>query len=206
MRWAPLAIALLSLCCARPAHCRPGDSFCHIETWFFVSRFSCAVKGYCQIYLTTLLSGGATFSGVAGADALCNSDVNRPSLLSTYKAFLASSSGTVRRATVTANLGDGQVDWVLQPNMRYFRGDGVTLIGTTASNGLLGFNLANAPTGTSSYWTGMNTSWQHAADCAGWSFSGTGLLGNGLQVSSAAISGAGQNCNFPGFGLLCAEQ
>ncbi len=158
------------------------------------------------MFMTSVLPGGATFTGVSGADLLCNSDAGRPSVLPTYKALIASSSGTIRRASVTANAGDGQVDWVLQPSMQYRRSDGVTVVGTTGTNSLFAFNLTNSPLVSGAYWTGLNGSWQNAADCGGWTFSGTALLGNGAQTTNASISAAGQNCNFAGFGLLCIEQ
>lgn len=96
------------------------------------------------------------------------------------------------------------MDWVLYPSMQYRKQDG-TVIGSTGANSLFVFNLA-APPSTTTYWTGMNTSWQSAADCAGWTNSGTALAGNGAVVTTAVLSAAGVNCNVTNMGLLCVEQ
>lgn len=176
---------------------------CSPETWLLVYKYTCAARGFCKIFGTPALSAGATFSGVSGADQICNADPDRPSVLTSFKAFIA--SGATRRATVTSNIGDGQVDWVLMPSTQYRKPDG-TIIGSTGANSLFVFNLTN-PASATTYWTGMNTSWQSAADCSGWTNIGsTALVGNGANTTTAMISAAGVNCNVTNMGLLCIEQ
>ena len=52
--------------------------------------------------------------GIAGADAVCNSDAAKPSITpNIYKAMIV--DGTTRKASTTTNAGDGQIDWVLLP-------------------------------------------------------------------------------------------
>ncbi len=82
--------------------------------------------------------------GIAGADGICNSDPAKPANSGSYKAMLA--SGTIRRASVTPNSGDGQIDWVFRPNQAYVRLNG-TLIMTTNSSGLFIFGTLNTSVG-----------------------------------------------------------
>ncbi|MBK9497992.1 MAG: DUF1554 domain-containing protein [Leptospiraceae bacterium] len=148
--------------------------------------------------------------GIAGADALCNSDGAKPSILpNTYKAMIV--DGTNRKASNTANAGDGQVDWVFLPNTSYFRTDGTTLIKTTNANSIFVFPLTNSfDTPGIPYWTGLNTDWTTSSNrCAtDWtSTTGNGQAGQATMLTVASISGGGPPpCNAALPRLLCVQQ
>ncbi len=44
-----------------------------------------------------------------------------------------------RRATITPDKGDGQIDWVLLPSHTYRTFDNASVVGFTGSNGLFAF-------------------------------------------------------------------
>jgi hypothetical protein len=148
--------------------------------------------------------------GIAGADALCNSDGAKPSILpNVYKAMIV--DGTNRKASNTANAGDGQVDWVFLPNTSYFRTDGTTLIKTTNANSIFVFPLTSSfDTPGIPYWTGLNTDWTTSSNrCAtDWtSTTGNGQAGQATMLTSASISGGGPPpCNAALPRLLCVQQ
>jgi hypothetical protein len=81
-----------------------------------------------------------------------------------YRAMFA--DGADRIASVTANTGDGQVDWVLRPWTAYVNEDG-DLLAITDAAALLGVhdgvfaNLTNAidPGNNGGTWTGLNQDW-----------------------------------------------
>lgn len=130
--------------------------------------------------------GGAGMTAVEGADALCP------------VGFLAMfSDGSDRIATITANAGDGQVDWVLQPWVAYYNLDGEH-VWTTDESALLGVvdgaaqNLLNAVGATNAVWTGLNADWRASMDvnCLNWTTSSgatTGPIGNYGQVTRAFL-------------------
>lgn len=125
----------------------------------------------------------ANFGGIAQADAYCNLDSNKPekllSLGADYKAMLV---GDTRRASVSPNAGDGQIDWVLQPLQEYKRAD-ETVIGTTNSAGLFTFPLQNFFDGNYTIWTGLDQTWRNQIvngkqiNCLNWTSSNTGESG-----------------------------
>ena len=132
---------------------------------FFASQKKAAFKGVIFIVTNT----DAQFGGVSGADTKCSNNI--PSGLSgSFKAFIVNYTSPTRRATITANAGDGQLDWVLQPNTEYIREDGSTLIGKTNAQSLLEFPLQNSIGTAGLNWTGLNTDWTAIiSDCANWS-------------------------------------
>jgi len=109
--------------------------------------------------------------GVTGADANCMADDNYPGT-GTYKALIV--DGLNRIASVSANAGDGQVDWVLKANSNYYLTDGATKIMTTDENSLFTFgSLDNSFNGVgfagSPSWTGLNQDWTaNANNCNFW--------------------------------------
>ncbi|TGK87680.1 DUF1554 domain-containing protein [Leptospira noumeaensis] len=169
--------------------------------------------------LKTFITGATysipTIGSVAGADSICNSDGGKPSGGSTYKALLVDESGCsslpCRRASITANVGDGQIDWVLKPNTNYVRADGVTPIMTTNANGLFIFGtLTNswttaAVTGIS----GMAGTWNTFSNssCSNYSNGATGTVTTTQynQTGSGSLSSAGLSCT-NSYSLLCIEQ
>ncbi|PJZ46557.1 DUF1554 domain-containing protein [Leptospira brenneri] len=145
--------------------------------------------------------------GISGADATCSSDPNCP-LGSQCKAMLVTDSG-IRRATVTGNLGDGQVDWVLKPFTSYYRSDNITLIGSTNAVSLLIFPLqAGIDSASVTTWTGMGSSWDSQPDhCSNWgnSISGNGVVGDSISTSASVLSNLNVGCTSD-LKFYCAEQ
>jgi hypothetical protein len=199
-------IAASAISCSYSSACDSADFTCQPALTFLFTRLRCAIRGSCQMFLSSPFPGGATFIGISGADSVCNNEPARPILIATYKAFIVSS--TVRRASVTAGVGDGQIDWVLQPSTVYTRADG-TLIAQTNSNSIFTFPLAASFSPSPGViWTGLAGNWTNgAADCSGWTGTATtALIGNANVTSNASISAAGNNCNTAGYMLLCVEQ
>ncbi|EOQ96476.1 PF07588 family protein [Leptospira wolbachii serovar Codice str. CDC] len=86
-----------------------------------------------RLFVSTIAYMGGSFGGISGADTICSSDIKCPAG-STCKAMIL---GSTRVATQSANLGDGQVDWVLHPNAHYYLTNNITLIANTNSSSLL---------------------------------------------------------------------
>ena len=160
----------------------------------------------------------ATFDGnlggSAGADAKCMADTNYTDQVGgtgTYKAMIADVN---RKASITPNIGDGQIDWVLQPSTTYVRPDG-TIIMTTGTNGLFDFNggdqLTNSLDGLSPiYFTGIQPTWVNNTTfhCADWttnSISNAAVSGSGTEINGLAINENNPICDTMGK-LFCVEQ
>ncbi|HAK60825.1 MAG TPA: hypothetical protein DCO77_10650 [Nitrospiraceae bacterium] len=145
-------------------------------------------------------------NSIDGADAFCsNTDFGNPGT-GMYKAMVV--DGVNRIASVTADAGDGQVDWVLKPDTSYFRLDGVTLIGTTNAQGLLNFPLTNSVSTGGTFWSGLSDDWTtNANTCTGW-MDGTagvqGATGSGSATTISFLQGGIQNCDVLTT-LLCVE-
>lgn len=163
-----------------------------------------------KIIFTTVSQFDGNLRGVSGADDSCMSDENYPGT-GTYKALIVDSTNRV--ASVTANTGDGQVDWILQPNTDYVQSDGTTAIMTTDANGLFVFGeLTNSITaGGSDYWTGLDANWQPGGDttlCANWtsnSVTEDANYGEGSFVNGRAIASDNSFCD-ESLWLACVEQ
>lgn len=89
------------------------------------------------IFITTGTYTGI-LGGVYGADAICQADAKCPAG-KICKTMLVDAGSDSRQASNTANLGDGQIDWVLKPFSTYVRNDTPTVIATTTANSLLPF-------------------------------------------------------------------
>jgi len=172
------------------------------------SSDSCSSSGFCKMFVTA--SNATTNAGIAGLDANCSSDSQKPSGGGTYKAMV--SDGTNRRACTTANCSGGtseHIGWVLKPSKQYRRADGTTVIGTTTASGVFSFPLSNAiqttVTGTNSTATGLNADWTSGNDCSDWSANTN--ASNGLHdVTSDNLlfigtSGCGNTMK-----VICVEQ
>ncbi|MCW7494611.1 DUF1554 domain-containing protein [Leptospira sp. 2 VSF19] len=167
-----------------------------------------------KTFVTAIAYSVPAIGSVAGADTICNNDAGKPAGSSLYKALLVDESGCssnpCRRASVTANLGDGQIDWVLKPNTNYVRSDGVTPIMTTNANALFIFGTltnswsATAFTGIS----GMSGSWTvfSGLTCSNYSLnSGSVTTTQYNQTGSGSLSSASLTCG-NSYYLLCVEQ
>ena len=129
------------------------------------------------------------FGGVAGADALCRIEFGPG-----YRGLIT--DGVRRVATVTANQGDGQLDWVLQPYTRYVN-DSNALVWTTDSSALLGVSNGThqallAPiSGDDGWgaWGGFRNNWtSNPSTCSGWSSSSASNSGASIIVSATAAN------------------
>ncbi len=149
-----------------------------------------------RFFVSATLTTGA-MGGVAGADAICNSDVNKPTA-STYKAMIWSSSRNIYSA-----------DWVLRANTTYYRSDGLP-IATTDGNKKLPIPLAN-PIGSSLVvFTGVSNSLDIAYSgytCSDWSSNAAmSVIGNAsYQSSDDFLNVNGVGCSTP-YHIYCVEQ
>lgn len=141
-------------------------------------------------------------------DTYCSSDGNYPGT-GNYKAMVV--DGVTRTASIGANVGDGQIDWVFAPNRTYRQTEGV--IGMTNSAGLFVSTLSLRFSVNSKYWTGLNTNWttNTGNTCDLWrSYSGsfTGVMGQGnsTAISDITAGWTPEVCNLSFQQLICVEQ
>jgi Protein of unknown function (DUF1554)/Putative Ig domain len=175
-----------------------------------------------RIFVTAATTGNGNLasgyvSGIAGADARCSADANKPST-GTYKALLTDGTGSPnRRACSNANCSSGPsegIDWVLRANTAYFRTD-FTPIATTSANKIFTFSLTNAiQAGASSgqtVWLSMFGDWRSnsTVHCGQWTIGSSGDSGSIVDptlTNSSAISGGSTTCNSTTKKLYCVEQ
>lgn len=161
---------------------------------------------------TTAGTANGNLSGTAGADLLCMNDGARPSG-ATYRALMVDTIPT-RRATVTPNVGDGQVNWVLKATRRYVRSDGASNVMITNFSGLFDFgaySLTNPVTFSGSSWTGFQSpvDWRvkAAQTCSDWTTAtGIGTTGSNGGATATALSDLPTSCGTVGLSLICIEQ
>ncbi|EED35397.1 conserved hypothetical protein [Luminiphilus syltensis NOR5-1B] len=138
--------------------------------------------------------------GIAGADAKCNADANKPSDGGTYKAMLA---GGGRSAAPTPS------DWVLAADTKYFRPSGVYIAGT-GPYVVFSFPLVSAvDPGVGRVWTGLLNNWTAAGStCDGWSGETLvdGFYGLASRLDILAISIGASSCSGAQYPLYCVEQ
>ncbi|HNN73594.1 MAG: DUF1554 domain-containing protein [Leptospirales bacterium] len=158
------------------------------------------------------LAGGAN-SAVNGdgnprqeMDNACQTDANKPAS-GTFRALAVDASH--RRASLTANLGDSQISWVLSPLYDYIRYPGGATLFTSDANSIFVFgSLTNNFGAGSTYWTGLNGDWTTGSHCTSWTDNGiavSGSVGDGSSTGSNAISITTNTCDTlkP---LICVEQ
>jgi len=179
---------------------------CDPAEYFGDSSSSSSCADCKKTYLTTPWDQG-NLGGISGADAKCMTDANYPGS-GTYKAMIV--DGVNRVASVSANTGNGQVDWVLQPNTKYYLSDGTTHIMTTDSNGIFVFGTWNT-TISPNRWSGLMADWRTdtANYCQGWTTSNhaiSGSIGHYAAVDSEAIRYATPQACSSQYKLLCVEQ
>lgn len=137
----------------------------------------CAPDCSAVIELREIISSAASFSpnlaALGGGTIIENLDAECPF---GYRAMF--SDGDARIASLTPNMGDGQVDWVLAPWRGYVNGDG-DLLAITDGAALLGVrdgvfsDLAQAiePGDLGGRWTGLNQDWtalESNENCNNW--------------------------------------
>ena len=178
---------------------------------------SIVVVGAKRIFVTAAIYDG-NLGGVAGADAKCQADANRPNA-STYKALLVDGYYRVACTQGNANCAANQhVDWVLAANTVYVRSNGSTIIGTTNSEGIfpwsggalsnsIGPDVATAYTGLGSDWTRYPGCGSYC-DCT-WFTKNTsgdsGSIGQAASLTSNMIVLGTASCS-TSHALYCAEQ
>ncbi|MCG6141609.1 DUF1554 domain-containing protein [Leptospira mtsangambouensis] len=142
-------------------------------------------------------------------DSSCHVDPNYPGT-GNYKAMVV--DGVSRRASITQNVGDGQIDWVFKANQAYIRPNGIN-IETSNANGLFTTSLSTPITTVSSdHWTGLNLDWTSYLDgaCLKWTTNASyelGVAGDAYTQDIVTLTaGKGlQNCSV-NRELVCVEQ
>ncbi len=170
-------------------------------------RNNCADPSRCLVFKSTTGTAGS-IGGITGADSLCNASGNRPNT-SSYKGLIVDEVPN-RRASLSANAGDAQVDWVLIADQDYYRPDG-TFLFRTGANRLFTFPLpAYLSILAGSVWTGLNTNWTTFATltCTSWTLTtGNGRMGTpSTNLTTSSISAGSGACNIGGYSVLCIEQ
>lgn len=157
-------------------------------------------------YNGDLMTAGAGANGAAGADNLCNADINKPNA-SNYKALVMDS---VNRTAVPS-----YINWVLLPNTTYIRAADSATIFTTNASSIFTFGTLTNSMGTGSqqeYWTGFQqggTDWATSTQrCTNWT-NGTVAtarygLSNTITYESFAFVTSSTCSNLKH--ILCAEQ
>ena len=212
---AVLVIGILYSGCtaAKSGDCASSDGLCDpVSSFWFVN-----IPNYRIIFVSSTTTDGF-FGGTSGADAICRSDAGTLGLSGTFKALIAAGNVSIRTATVSPDVGDGQVDWVLDANRTYVRTDIETTIGVTGANGLFTFPLQNAFSDSAGqHWTGMLINWttggtpsSNLCDFGGGSwvnFGGSfGTPGATNSTTTTALNGGGNiNCTTV-INLVCVQQ
>ncbi len=136
-------------------------------------------------------------------------DANYPGS-GTYKALIV--DGTNRIASLTNNVGDGQVDWVLKASTDYTRVDGTSIMTTNLNSIFVFGTLTNsfASSGTSLR-TGFRSGWTtNAGDhCTAWTTNSGAVflrIGDPTSTTSNSINFGNGNCSAVGRTLVCVEQ
>jgi len=161
-----------------------------------------------KIFQTTTTHQGS-LGGVAGADTICQTDAGCASG-KVCKAIIADRAGS-RIASVTPDVGDGQVNWVLTPFAHYYQSNGTSLISNTNANSLLVFPFTNFVAATLTPWSGFidDGQWEASTNhCLSWTSNNVGDNGGEFISSGTTMSaffGPFNSCNNT-FPLLCAEQ
>ncbi|WP_232369492.1 DUF1554 domain-containing protein [Leptospira abararensis] len=159
-----------------------------------------------KIIFTTSSSYTGILGGVFGADAICQADAKCP-VGKICKAMLADGGSGVRRASLTAGVGDGQIDWVLKPFSTYLRNDSPTVIGTTTAASLFTFPIVGIRPTSATAWTGLSADWTNNGNhCGSWTVdSGNGNAGDTAGTGTAAIGFSSFPCN-SNLPFYCVEQ
>ncbi len=151
-----------------------------------------------RIFVTSVSTNGflGALGGIAGADALCAGDANNP-------------GGGIFKAMIMSPSRHLSLDWVLQPDTKYYRTDGTTFIGQTGPAKIFIFPLSNQiETSLHQVWTGMDGAGNpHSDNCNGWTDDGgfMGARGNSNSLNTEVYNNSSDPCNMP-LKLYCVEQ
>lgn len=206
MRIFGITVLSFILCCSQkfPSSASMDESF----AWMLGSSLlqKCLGQGYCRIFAASSVMPdmGASPSGIAGADARCNSDANKPGS-GTYRALV---SGTERTASLTSNTGDGQTGWVLYPETEYRRSDGLIVFTTNTASIFVFGTAQNFITGAGNIHTGLLGDWTTGANCNSWTDASgvaSGRYGVGGVTGATLLSLTQSACN-TARGIYCVQQ
>lgn len=159
-----------------------------------------------RIIFLTSGSNTGILGGTFGADSICQADVKCPAG-KICKAMLVDAGSNSRRASATANLGDGQIDWVLKPFATYLRNDSPTVIGTTNAASLFTFPIVGIRPTSATAWTGLSADWtSNGNHCGSWTLNtGNGNAGDTAGTTTSAIGFNNFPCN-SSLPFYCVEQ
>ncbi|MBX7056636.1 MAG: DUF1554 domain-containing protein [Leptospirales bacterium] len=169
-----------------------------------------------RIFVTAGTWNGQTVGGIAGADAKCAADANKPAGPGVWRALMVESNLNTRIACTTANCGGGpgeHIAWVLAANQAYYRTNLTTALFTTDANGIFVFGaFTNAFGAAGTAWTGLNSNWTAQGvllECGQWASSGPiifGAFGSVTATNGTALSNGSTSCNGATRNLICVEQ
>jgi hypothetical protein len=175
----------------------------------------------CKIFSSATTSNGlfgaTAAAAITAADAICMADANKPADGATYKALLVNSARVGCTSAFCATDGELEhVDWVLFPNVTYYRSDGTTVIGTTNSASIFTSDFINSvEAGANTVWTGLVdlgfptlSNFLTSSNCLNWTSSNGAELGvRGLSndtTANALTSGSSFCSN--AYSIYCVEQ
>lgn len=183
-----------------------------------------------KVFVTAATFDG-NLGGVAGADAKCNADTNKPST-GTFKAMITEDARRACSLSSNCTSAAENIDWVFQSGRLYIRSSDSARLLSPNTAGILPANMLGAFTNPFTldhpfdsgsaklFWTGMAVSnyWNLATvgfnpnpySCENWTSNANipdgGRAGISNSTSYTAIrSGSGRNCN-ESLHLLCVEQ
>ncbi|MCR9142828.1 MAG: DUF1554 domain-containing protein [bacterium] len=153
--------------------------------------------------------GATNGTGIDEADRHCNGDSARPFANANFAALL--SDGLNRVATTSPNCRNnctGQIDWPLRSYTDYVLTDGRLIFGTQATPIFVFGELTTAVSTEAGtfHWTGLQSDWRSADNCARWTTiaTGTGRGGQTTAFDEAWLNAAGLNCSV-GARLICVQ-
>jgi hypothetical protein len=188
----------------------PGESGADVGT-------DASLVGAKRIFTTAATFDG-NLGGVAGADAKCQADTNRPNA-STYKAMIVDGFYRVACTQGNENCAPSQhVGWVLAANTVYVRANGTTIIGTTNSAAIFPLSgatlTASFGANSATVYTGIGSDWTRHPGCGSYcdctwftssSNSDRSSIGEASSLTSNAIAQSTANCA-TSHALYCVEQ
>lgn len=143
-----------------------------------------------RIFVSASTTTG-NIGGVAGGNALCNADANRPDTNASYIAILTTA----------------EIPAVLEANATYIRASDGQVIGVTDGSGRLPRPLTEAAIQTSAQFVWVNDDSASGLNCSSWTNSSSGSQGGVGQANSMAnwynLGPSSCDTSYP---LYCAEQ
>jgi len=166
----------------------------------------------CKMFMTATTNngqlGGTAAAAITAADNICMADANKPADGATYKALMVNSARVACTSAFCAVSGESEhVDWVLFPNVTYYRSNGTTVIGTTNSLSIFTGAFTNSIVAAgSSVWTGLadlsfptiSNFLTGANTCVNWTSSNgaqQGVRASSNDTNSNALTSGSSFCN-----------